>query len=161
MKNAHNKKMTMSLSGNRQKENDRGQTNGKDKQRVDDQMIKDTDISLTKVTYIPKNCREKWDGETGVEDLIDEIGDKEGRMTEQSDRFVWTLNDRWNKANEGGQKKRLVANVRRQIYTILKNEFQEGEWAQVVVNAAHGWRVDLEESDDMEDLVAKLAKIYL
>ena len=82
-------------------------------------------------------------------------------MIEQSDRFVWTLNEKWNKANEGGKKKRMVSNVRRQIYTILKNDFQEDEWAQVVLNAANGWRVGLEESDDMEDMVAKLAKIYL
>ena len=160
-KRGDKKNLTTSLTGNERKENDRRQIGGRERQRVDDQVIKETDISMTKVTYIPKNCREKWEGETGVDELINEDDDKKGRMIEQSDRFVWTLNDKWNKANEGGQKRRLVANVRRQIYTVLKNEFQEDEWAQVVLNAAHGWRVGLDASDDMEDLVAKLAKIYL
>ena len=160
-KGANRSNMTTSLTGGEKKKGERRQTNNRDKQRVDDQMIKDTDVRLTKVTYIPKNCREKWEGEHGVDELIDESNDTKGRMIEQSDRFVWTLNDKWNKANEGGQKKRMVANVRRQIYTILKNDFQEDEWAQVVLNAANGWRVGLEASDDMEDLVAKLAKVYL
>ena len=153
--------LTTSLMGKEKREVERRHTSNRDKQRADDQRVKDTDVSLTKVTYIPKNCRDKWEGESGVDELIDEDDDKQRRMIEQSDRFVWTLNDRWNKANEGGQKKRMVANVRRQIYTILRNEFREDEWAQVVMNAANGWRVGLDESDDMEDLVAKLAKIYL
>ena len=153
--------LTTSLNDKEKRKVDQGRTSEKEKQKVDDQMIKDTDVSLTKVTYIPKNCRDKWEGEHGLDELIDENDDDNRRMIEQSDRFVWTLNDKWNKAREGGQKKRLVANVRRQIYTVLKNEFREDEWAQVVLNAANGWRVGLDESDDMEDLVAKLAKIYL
>ena len=152
---------TIRLMNDEKKENDRRQTGARDKQRVDDQVIKETDVSSTKVTYIPKNCREKWQDEVGLEDLINEEDDSKGRMIEQSDRFVWTLNDKWNKANEGGQRRRMVANVRRQIYTTLRNDFQQDEWAQVVVNAAYGWRVGLVESDDMEDMVAKLAKIYL
>ena len=152
---------TTSLTSSEKKDINRGQTDDRDRPRVDDQMIKNTDVSLTKVTYIPKNCRDKWEGESGVDELINESDNTKERMVEQSDRFVWTLNDRWNKANEGGQRKRLVANVRRQIYTILRNDFKEDEWAQVVLNAANGWRVELDASDDMEDLVAKLAKIYL
>ena len=160
-KGTDKKRMTTSATDNERKENDRRQTSNRDKQRVDEQAVKETNVGSTKVTYIPKNCRDKWEDESDLNELIDEHGDKKKRMIEQSDRFVWLLNDKWNKAKEGGQKQRLAANVRRQIYTILRNEFQEDEWAQVVMNAAHGWRVELDETDDMEDIVAKLAKIYL